>query len=366
MIEYDTDPDRAQQLSNAALAMMAELGVAAHPNNYTIFFNYLSGEEPDLKQTINILRSNHREFDELQCRDLFTRFFDTVREREIVSRITDDLRNQLTSVLETVRNAGIDTRAYGEALDHFCEYIGDKDFTNLEQALKTLLGATREIEGVNRILETRLDNTSTEISKLRRDLEDMKREAMTDCLTGIANRKAFDLQLRDCAMQSMETGKPLSLLLIDIDYFKTFNDTHGHQAGDQVIRLMAQTLQQNVKGRDTAARYGGEEFAVILPMTGLGCARQLAEHIRHNVETRTIISRTRHQELGKVTVSIGVSTFEFGEPLARFIERADQALYLAKAKGRNRVATERQITDGNKVIRTLDIPAPEPKKQRCA
>jgi len=74
MIEYDTDPDRAQQLSNAALAMMAELGVAAHPNNYTIFFNYLSGEEPDLKQTINILRSNHREFDELQCRDLFTRF----------------------------------------------------------------------------------------------------------------------------------------------------------------------------------------------------------------------------------------------------------------------------------------------------
>ena len=119
MIEYGTSPDRAQQLSNAALAMMSELGVIAHPNNFTIFFNYLSGEEPDLTQTIDILRSNNREFDELQCRDLFTRLFDTVNEREIVTRITEDLRNQLSSVLETVRNAGIDTCAYGEALDHF-------------------------------------------------------------------------------------------------------------------------------------------------------------------------------------------------------------------------------------------------------
>ncbi|WP_417812155.1 GGDEF domain-containing protein [Thalassospira alkalitolerans] len=363
MVDYATSPDKAQELSKTALALMAELGVVAHPNNFTIFYNYLSGEKPDLRQTIDILRSNHREFDELQCRDLFARFFDNVREREIVSQISEDLRIQLTSILETVRNAGIDTRAYGLALDHFCEYIGDKDFNNLEQALTTLLGATREIEDVNHILETRLDHTSSEISKLRQDLEDMKREAMTDALTGIANRKAFDLQLRDAAMQSMESGKPLSLLLIDIDHFKTFNDTHGHQAGDQVIRLMAQTLQQNVKGRDTAARYGGEEFAVILPKTGLGCARQLAEHIRHNIETRKVVSRSRHQELGQVTVSIGASTFELGEPLGRFIERADKALYLAKAKGRNQVATERQITEDD-----TSLPASQPgiDKQRYA
>jgi diguanylate cyclase len=166
---------------------------------------------------------------------------------------------------------------------------------------------------------------------------------MTDGLTGIANRKAFDEKLRQEAMASMENGKPLSLLLLDIDHFKKFNDNHGHQVGDQVLRLMAETLELNIKGQDFAARYGGEEFAIILPQTTLDSAKQAANMLRHNVETHNIVNKSNQNKVGRITVSIGVATFRFGEPLARLIERSDEALYLAKSRGRNQVASEYDV-----------------------
>lgn len=343
MSQHQRRQELSQKLSQQTLALIGELGVNATPTNYAIFYTYLEKSNPDLMQTVDILRSNNRDFDDLQCQELYERFFENVREREIVGQLTSDLRTRLNGVIDTVRQAGIDTRAYGQALDHFCEYIDGKDLSNLEHALKAVLGATRTMENVNGALGSKLDQTSNEVSKLRHDLEEMKREALTDGLTGIANRKAFDQNLRDAAMGSMEKGQDLCLLLIDIDLFKNFNDTHGHLAGDQVIRLMAQTLQKNVTERDTAARYGGEEFAVILPQTNLQEATVLAERIRRTVERSQVVSKIRHQALGQVTVSIGVGAFAFGEPLARLIERTDTALYQAKSNGRNRVVTEQNI-----------------------
>ena len=141
----------------------------------------------------------------------------------------------------------------------------------------------------------------------------------------------------------MENGTPLCLLMIDVDHFKQFNDTYGHQTGDQVIRLLAQTLRDNIKGRDTAARYGGEEFSVILPRTNLASARQLADAIRNNVRQKNVISEIDGARIEKVTVSIGIGNFEFGEPLGHLIKRADQALYLAKQNGRDCVVTEDEL-----------------------
>ena len=137
---------------------------------------------------------------------------------------------------------------------------------------------------------------------------------------------------------------------------------------------MAEALERNVKGQDFAARYGGEEFAIILPQTTLGCAKQAANMLRHNVETHNIVSKSNQKKVGRITVSIGVATFRFGEPLARLIERADDALYLAKSRGRNQVASERdverdaqqckdQITSPAKGAKSADG---KPAKQRCA
>lgn len=275
---------QSRRLARHTLALIDELGISASPINYAVFYAYVEKSNEGLVLAIDILRSNKRAFDELQCHELYLRYLDPARDQSVTS--PSDPQSDANT------NTGLP------------------------------------------------EHSASEVSRLRDDLEQMKREALSDGLTGIANRKAFDEKLRDAAMASMEGGQDLSVLLIDADFFKQINDLYGHQAGDQVIRVLAQTLQQNVKGRDTTARYGGEEFAVILPTTKLDDAIHVAENIRQSVEALYIVSENRGENIGKITVSIGVASFQMGEPLSRLIERADQALYLAKANGRNQVMSE--------------------------
>src|SRR6185312_8845299 len=129
---------------------------------------------------------------------------------------------------------------------------------------------------------------------------------------------------------------PVSLAMVDIDHFKAFNDTYGHVTGDQVLRLVAQCIKQNVKGQDIAARYGGEEFALILPNTALGQALTVAEHIRSSVTTKELMKRSTGEILGRITVSVGVAGWHYGETPQHTIERADACLYAAKRGGRDR------------------------------
>lgn len=137
--------------------------------------------------------------------------------------------------------------------------------------------------------------------------------------------------------EALETNEAMSLMLTDIDHFKTFNDNFGHLTGDQVLRLLAMSVKHNVKGEDTTARYGGEEFAVILPNTILRAAVTVAEHIRRAVMAKELMKRSTGEHLGRMTISIGVATLRKGDTGQSLIERADTCLYAAKRHGRNRV-----------------------------
>jgi diguanylate cyclase len=131
--------------------------------------------------------------------------------------------------------------------------------------------------------------------------------------------------------------------MCDIDHFKRFNDTWGHQTGDQVLRLVANCLSENVKGRDTAARYGGEEFVVILRQTALDGAAKLADQIRGNVENKKLVKKSTGDILGTITISIGVAQLRADDTPELLIQRADRALYRAKNTGRNRVVPETEL-----------------------
>ncbi len=146
--------------------------------------------------------------------------------------------------------------------------------SELQALVGEILVATRTMQTRAQRLEGELDQSSQQIEGLRGDLAKAQREANTDGLTGLANRKYFDYALGAAADEARVNGVPLCLLLADIDHFKRFNDAHGHQVGDQVLRLVAEVLTSSVKGRDLAARYGGEEFAVLLPQTDLEGASQ--------------------------------------------------------------------------------------------
>jgi diguanylate cyclase len=143
--------------------------------------------------------------------------------------------------------------------------------------------------------------------------------------------------LEKAIAEALETNEAMSLMLTDIDHFKTFNDNFGHLTGDQVLRLVAMSVKHNVKGEDTTARYGGEEFAVILPNTILRAAVTVAEHIRRAVMAKELMKRSTGEHLGRMTISIGVATLRKGDTGQSLIERADTCLYAAKRHGRNRV-----------------------------
>ena len=247
-------------------------------------------------------------------------------------------RDTLKTVLDLVEKAKTDADGIGTAIDGIsAQFLANVH--SLADLIDSLVEETSRIVGRSERLGFDLKQSSDKIDALERTLEDLRREATTDGLTGIANRRYFDMALQTMSGDAMNSGDDLSLLLIDIDHFKMVNDTWGHATGDAVIQLVAATLAQNVKGQDCAARYGGEEFAVILPATSIEAAMHVAENIRTALARKLFAPRDVEETVCAVTVSIGVACYDPGEPLAQLIQRADAALYQAKKTGRDRVVS---------------------------
>ena len=263
---------------------------------------------------------------------------------QVTTRINLNLEKKAKDILDQLEDMSTGTSQYGKTLAAASGRLGAADgLVAIKQVIGSLITDTKDMAVRTQELERRLEASTTEITTLRTDLEASRHEAMTDGLTAVANRKFFDFRLREDAMSAMEVGENLCLVMIDIDHFKRFNDTYGHPMGDQVLRLVARVIADNVKGRDTPARYGGEEFAVILPNTSLADAATVAEQLRRAVSKRRVTRRDTMQDLGSVTMSLGVSQFRPGEQLQHFIDRADAALYQAKRAGRDRVLSELDV-----------------------
>lgn len=335
---------RAQ--TDRALTLMDAHGVPATPDNFQVWFAYVGGAHRQLVDAINDVLNRRLPFEPALNRALHLRFFGQEHAFSNFEEIGDRFSGELDAVLNRVQTAAKDTRAYGNALNGvsaaFAQGVGAQELPAIVEALVL---ATRQMESRTRDLEAKLENSVNEVRLLRTSLEAVRREAETDPLTGLHNRKSFDDKLAAAAEEARESGEGLSLLFGDVDHFKHFNDNWGHQFGDQVLRLVADCLKDNIKGRDVAARYGGEEFAIILPQTALRHAMSLADQIRRTVETRRIVRKSTGEELGRVTISFGVATYQPGEGLDVLLDRADAALYAAKRLGRNRVVGEDDLLE---------------------
>ena len=329
----------AQAYAAAAIGSMGQHSIAQNPQNFAIWYEYHAGQNADLKRTIDIIMSNHREFDERISHDLYEDFFTSTKEEVALHGISMRVQETLHEVLGLVDNAHSDATRYRTTLQNVSGQLSD-DVSPLAALIERLVGEAHEMARRSERLGVRLKQSVQTIKTLGHTLDDVRKESTIDGLTAIANRRAFDSILRETAGDAMNSGDDLALLIVDIDHFKRFNDTWGHQTGDDVLRCIAQLLQQNIRGQDTAARYGGEEFAVILPATALIAAVAVGNNIRRACEKQQLAARDTEQPLGTVTVSIGVACYAPGEALTNWIRRSDAALYRAKRGGRNRVMSD--------------------------
>jgi diguanylate cyclase len=336
--------DRRSEIAAQVLERLAQLGIPASPPHFAVWFSYFAGDNPELKRVVDGTLSGSEPMTEQASRALYDRFFRARDPFEDGIDFSQRIQSSAEQVLEALDAAGTGAKRYGLALENFSGGIakaeGERDIT---QMIKGILAETKAMEQHNQRLRAQVAASTSEINELKDRLADARRDAMTDPLTGLANRKAFDRAVKDEVNQAHGTGEPVSLVMCDIDHFKRVNDNFGHQVGDQVLRLVAQTIRQCVKGQDIAARYGGEEFAVILPQTNVMGAAAVAEFVRRTVESKKIVRKGTGDTLGTITMSFGVASLSPGEAYDSLIGRADRALYTAKQMGRNRVTTDKGL-----------------------
>lgn len=338
-MQYSHDKQQAGEYAASAMERITLEGLSPTPHVFELWYVYFSGQSPEITKAIDILIGNRQKLTDERCQDLYNKYLSEEREEAAIRKAGDQIHSTIQNVSGVVRNVKDATTEYSDKLGDMTVRVNAiKEPAQLQELLADMASDTKNMITQNQKLEAELDHSSQIMEELQRNLEMVRREALTDGLTGLANRKCFDAELQRIAQESMASGQAFTLLMMDIDHFKSFNDNYGHLVGDQVLRLVSRTLTDGVKGRDVTARYGGEEFGIILPETNLNAGVVVGNALRKSIASKDVINRTTGEKLARITISVGVAEYAPGEDLHELIERADAALYTAKHNGRNQVA----------------------------
>jgi diguanylate cyclase len=340
---FNEDLQAAKSLADVALTEMVKYGVAPTPPNFCVWYNYVGKVIAGLTRDIDERIALQKGFGWQVNQELFERYFGTDVESAAVRRTGGALKQTVGQVLLRLDAAGADAAAFGETLVQVhgsLKTVPVVEGSKVQAVVHRLSGATNDMVKRNRDLETELRKSTDEITTLQDRLETARREAFTDALTGIGNRRCFDLALIEHGERAANGELPLCLLLVDIDHFKKFNDSYGHRIGDQVLKVVGSQLKQMSRNSDVAARYGGEEFALLLVDAPFEVAMRRADQLREALANNYLRNKATGDLYGQITVSVGVAKYRMTDNIESFIGRADAALYQAKSEGRNKVIAE--------------------------
>lgn len=264
---------------------------------------------------------------------------------EAIASASKTLGRELASALTVIRGTLENNAAYERSLADAQSRLAKLDEAEQVRVVVSLLVAENQRMRLASVDDKKkLESCARKIDTLQASLRGAEEATLTDPLTGIGNRRLFNVAMEEAIEVSSVRRTPLSLIMCDIDHFKRVNDAFGHHVGDEIIKSLARVIETNVRETDSVVRYGGEEFAIILPGTGQKAAQETAERIRGKFGSKQYSVRKTNQQLGLITASFGVAEFRPGDDVQALIQRADAKLYEAKALGRNRVAglTERR------------------------
>lgn len=328
----------AYKIASRAVELMERHQVWPTALNFELWTHYVADPDGALARELTRLISLGEPMTELVSEELAAHYLPKARLNEQIRDAGDILSKELEAVSKAIQNAQKTNAAFGQQLAGASKSLdGSTDVEAIKTVVTHLADATRRVHKENQSLESRLAESTSEVERLREHLEQVRRDATTDGLTNLANRKAFDDELDRACSDADDQGSSICLAVLDIDHFKGFNDTWGHQTGDQVIRYVASVIGRVAAPPRFAARYGGEEFAMIFPREASSAVAAVLEEIRVEVSSRMLKRRSTNEDLGAITVSSGFADRRPGETGHSLMERADAALYASKRGGRNRV-----------------------------
>lgn len=320
-----------------AIQFIGQHNITAIPINYTVSYEYCRGHHVLLRQAIDQAIVNKQPItnEAMQCWfDAFLLGYDLSE----LSKSHLDLNNIVNQLASTTTQAEEDVNQYDTSLKECTNELKETlNTSSLSSIVSSLLTSTTAMQIAMEQMKQQITASQHEIASLQDRLALVTVEAVTDPLTGLANRKGLSMAINESLRSALQSKNYPCLLLLDIDYFKKINDSFGHLVGDKAIKILADTLKKQLKGKDTAARYGGEEFAILLPETDLQNAWKVGENIRRIVESLRITRSNNHEEVFRMTISIGIARYQANQSINDLIELADNALYQSKNTGRNRV-----------------------------
>ncbi|HDX8453804.1 GGDEF domain-containing protein [Aeromonas hydrophila] len=320
-----------------AVPLMIKYQIPTTPDNYTLWYNYVAASMPELNQAIDQAIKLQGTCSLTTCERLYHQHL-AAQDEQQMETMKLNLAAMANELGHTMQDALSDTGMFQDMLDKSFDRLSliDDEGLSLEDTmgiLRDLVRESRDVRMSTMHFRNQLSSAEKEIKELREALNETRKLANEDALTSLLNRRAFDLEIESL----IRSKQPFSLILLDIDRFKSFNDEYGHLLGDQVLRAFSKRLRETCKEGVTAYRLGGEEFALLVPMRSLALSRQMAESLRRAIEKMSILDRKSGRRIDHITASFGVGEYSGQETGDSLVERTDKLLYKAKELGRNRV-----------------------------
>jgi diguanylate cyclase len=332
--------ERAREI----IERMGKQQIPTSPANYEIWTTHVAGAKPDLSREIEARLQRGEAFTDETNEELFERFFANTRLSIQMLETSETIARELDDTVSSLRGAGGQAGSYAKVLQEAASrFEGGVDSTEFRTIVEHLAVTTHEMVESNLKLAERIEAQSRQVEELQTALQSVKVEALTDGLTGLANRRMFDETLRRRMTDAAADGSDLCVLMFDIDQFKRINEAWGHALGDQVLRYIASVMRAHAQGDVLAARFGGEEFALIMPRTNVNLAEALAARISRAVKSKRLSLKSTGDVIGEITVSIGIARFRDADQSGDLAARAEACMLAAKHGGRDRIVTDAQL-----------------------
>src|SRR5215469_10189899 len=307
----------AYEVARRAIELMASAKVWPTPLNFELWLHVACDPDGALAKDVQRLLSAGDPLTDTIADNLAERHLPKARLHDQIRSAGELLSEELATVSHAIHTARLSSAAYGERLAGASQELAlPVDTQGLQELVRGLTRATSLVESENKQLEQRLADSTAEVGRLRDHLAQVRRDATTDGLTNLANRKAFDEELQRACLEAEESRQTLLLAVLDIDHFKAFNDNWGHQTGDQVLRYVAGVIGRVGAPPRFAARYGGEEFAMIFSSETSAEVDAILHEICQEIASRRLKRRSTNEELGAITISAGFAQQRPSEPPA--------------------------------------------------